>query len=265
MNKKQESNCACCQVVDFSKDGFKHLMRHAVFEREARIDICKTNLILNFRPNEDEYPEFARINAMLVEADRVIVTQKQTRRLINELIETQGIGLFVERACLGLKQKKRIAPLSYVWGEIELMPLGGTYRHSTNWIMLNKVKLDLRSGEKTMAVTFCDSQTCYLLPTSPQMYFENKKNCRYIYEKEHQVIGEVLNAFNLNKTIEIYEKFCQTEFNEDDTPIAALKQSARKLLTDSILKMLFNEEEITEMLFADVMNGISSRYDKLNS
>ena len=27
----------------------------------------------------------------------------------------------------------------------------------------------------------------------------------------------------------------------------------------------FNEEEITEMLFADVMNGISSRYDKLNS
>ncbi len=55
----------------------------------------------------------------------------------------------------------------------------------------------------------------------------------------------------------------QTEFNEDDTPIAALKQSARKILTDSILKMLFNEEEITEMLFADVMNGISSRYDKL--
>lgn len=162
MNKKQESNCACCQVVDFSKDGFKHLMRHAVFEREAKIDICKTNLILNFRPNEDEYPEFARINAMLVEADRVIVTQKQTKRLINELIETQGIGLFVDRACLGLKQKKRIAPLSYVWGEIELMPLGGTYRHSTNWIMLNKVKLDLRSGEKTMAVTFCDSQTCYL-------------------------------------------------------------------------------------------------------
>lgn len=265
MNKKQESNCACCQVVDFSKDGFKHLMQHAVFEREAKIDICKTNLILNFRPNEDEYPEFARINAMLVEADRVIVTQKQTRRLINELIETQGIGLFVDRACLELKKKKRIAPLSYVWGEIELMPLGGTYRHSTNWIMLNKVKLDLRSGEKTMAVTFCDSQTCYLLPTSPQMYFENKKNCRYIYEKEHQVIGEVLNAFNLNKTIEIYEKFCQTEFNEDDTPIAALKQSARKLLTDSILKMLFNEEEITEMLFADVMNGISSRYDKLNS
>lgn len=105
MNKKQESNCACCQVVDFSKDGFKHLMRHAVFEREARIDICKTNLILNFRPNEDEYPEFARINAMLVEADRVIVTQKQTKRLINELIETQGIGLFVDRACLGLKQK----------------------------------------------------------------------------------------------------------------------------------------------------------------
>lgn len=141
MNKKQESNCACCQVVDFSKDGFKHLMRHAVFEREAKIDICKTNLILNFRPNEDEYPEFARINAMLVEADRVIVTQKQTKRLINELIETQGIGLFVDRACLGLKQKKRIAPLSYVWGEIELMPLGGTYRHSTNWIMLNKVKL----------------------------------------------------------------------------------------------------------------------------
>ena len=87
MNKKQESNCACCQVVDFSKDGFKHLMRHAVFEREARIDICKTNLILNFRPNEGEYPEFARINAMLVEADRVIVTQKQTKRLINELIE----------------------------------------------------------------------------------------------------------------------------------------------------------------------------------
>lgn len=202
---------------------------------------------------------------MLVEADRVIVTQKQTKRLINELIETQGIGLFVDRACLGLRQKKRIAPLSYVWGEIELMPLGGTYRHSTNWIMLNKVKLDLRSGEKTMAVTFCDSQTCYLLPTSPQMYFENKRNCRYIYEKEHQVIGEVLNAFNLNKTIEIYEKFCQTEFNEEDNPIAALKQSARKLLTDSILKMLFNEEEITEMLFADVMNGISSRYDKLNS
>ena len=92
MNKKQESNCACCQVVDFSKDGFKHLMRHAVFEREAKIDICKTNLILNFRPNEDEYPEFARINAMLVEADRVIVTQKQTKRLINELIETQGIA-----------------------------------------------------------------------------------------------------------------------------------------------------------------------------
>ena len=74
-----------------------------------------------------------------------------------------------------------------------------------------------------------------------------------------------MNAFNLNKTIEIYEKFCQTDFNEYDTPIAALKQSARKLLTDSILKMLFNEEEITEMLFADVMNGISSRYDKLNS
>ena len=97
------------------------------------------------------------------------------------------------------------------------------------------------------------------------MYFENKKNCRYIYEKEHQVIGEVLHAFNLNKTIEVYEKFCQTEFNADDNPIAALKQSARKLLTDSILKMLFNEEEITEMLFADVMNGISSRYDKLNS
>ncbi len=97
------------------------------------------------------------------------------------------------------------------------------------------------------------------------MYFEKKRNCIYIYEKEHQVIGEVLNAFNLNKTIEIYEKFCQTEFNEEDNPIAALKQSARKLLTDSILKMLFNEEEITEMLFADVMNGISSRYDKLNS
>ena len=112
MNKKQESNCACCQVVDFSKDGFKHLMRHAVFEREAKIDICKTNLILNFRPNEDEYPEFARINAMLVEADRVIVTQKQTKRLINELIEAQGIGLFVDRACIGLKQKKRIAPFA---------------------------------------------------------------------------------------------------------------------------------------------------------
>lgn len=81
------------------------------------------------------------------------------------------------------------------------------------------------------------------MQTSPQMYFENKKNCRYIYEKEHQVIGEVLNAFNLNKTIEIYEKFCQTEFNEEDNPIAALKQSARKLLTDSILKMLLMKKK----------------------
>ena len=265
MNKKQESNCGCCQVVDFSKDGFRHLMRHAVFEREARINICKTNLILNFRPDEGEYPQFARINAMIVENDRVIVTQKHTRRLINELIDTQGIGLFVDRACLGLKQKKRIAPLSYVWGEIELMPLGGTYRHSTNWIMLNKVKIDLRSDEETVAVTFCDSQTRYLLKTSPQMYFENKKNCRYIYEKEHQVIGEVLNAFNLSKTIEIYEKFCQDELNGEASPVTALRQSARKLLTDSILKLVFSEEEITEMLLSDVMNEISCRYDRLNS
>ena len=240
MNKKQESNCACCQVVDFSKDGFKHLMRHAVFEREAKIDICKTNLILNFRPNEDEYPEFARINAMLVEADRVIVTQKQTKRLINELIETQGIGLFVDRACLGLRQKKRIAPLSYVWGEIELMPLGGTYRHSTNWIMLNKVKLDLRSGEKTMAVTFCDSQTCYLLPTSPQMYFENKRNCRYIYEKEHQVIGEVLNAFNLNKTIEICGAPADVQLI-NISPVQRFKTSLKNLDPASLNRKVFIE------------------------
>lgn len=260
MNKKQESYGTCCQVIDFSKDGFDRLMARAVYEKNADIDICRAKLILRFSPKQDAYPAFGRINTMIVEDDRIIVTPKQTKKLVNELIERQGIGLFVDRACLALRNKKRIAPLSYVWGETELMPLGGTYRHSTSWIMLNKVNFELCTETDAVAVRFFGDNTFYLLQTTPRMYNENKENCRYIYEKEHQVIGQLLTYFNPQKTLEIYADFRSRNIAGEKEPVSALKTSAGLLL----LKCAF-EDEADELILCDLMEEIRCKYGKLIS
>lgn len=127
--------------------------------------------------------------SLLVEQNgRLIASEKETNRLINQFLNLQPIGLLASKATLTwLYPNQNNLSIPYVWGKFCLMPLGGYTRHSTSWLLLENLsdnnflsadQLLLTNRSQTLQCLLKANKTNYL--TNLKLTLEIKKTLQLL-------------------------------------------------------------------------------------
>ncbi|SEM59599.1 hypothetical protein SAMN05216431_1053 [Ligilactobacillus sp. WC1T17] len=243
-----------CKTVDLSQTGLAQLLKLALYQPEAAIHPQKTNLILDVHLKN--YQHFGPINALIINDYQIIATPKYTKSLINNFIAKQKLGFLFERTCLP-QNKRRIGPLAYVWGEMILMPLSGTSRHSTSWVMLNKIH-QTKITNNFVLFQFVQGGLWYQLNVFKDTYQANQKICQKLYRMQHEAVGELLESFDFHKSEQIYQA---AKKNYQPSSLKMLQTNAEQLLVTLTLKAVYGKDY--QPYVTDTVNFIDRHYNKL--
>lgn len=113
---------------------WKTLLNNADFDDCARINPDSTLFIFDCQQYDS-----LKCKSILFDCNRgVIMTNKETKKLVNELVKSLAWSFLEIRTINALKSGKSKA-LPYVHGKVALIPLTGVTQHSTNWVMFNNV------------------------------------------------------------------------------------------------------------------------------
>ncbi|MBD5069140.1 MAG: hypothetical protein HDT50_02965 [Lactobacillus sp.] len=183
------------ETILLDKAGLKKLYHQGYSDLEAMIDPHTVMLILDCH-----LLGLSQCRSLIIDAKRgIIISEKETTRLINQFVAKQSVGFLPARAILCAQGKKKMPCLPYVWGETELMPLGGYTRHATNWIMLNHVHYHYFATTTLIAFIFKAKQNIrFLIPVNKKTYLTNLQTTAFIYDKLHRFIKEFVAEFDLS-------------------------------------------------------------------
>lgn len=183
------------ETILLDDSGLKKLYKQGYLDAEATIDPQTALLVLDCH-----LLNLPHCRSLIIDAKRgVVISEKETTRLVNQFVAKQSVGFLPARAILCAQGKKKLPCLPYVWGETELMPLGGYTRHATNWLMLNHVHYHYFATPSLISFIFkADQAVRYLIPVNKKTYLINLQTTAFIYAKLHQLIKELVTEFDLS-------------------------------------------------------------------
>lgn len=189
------------ETVFLDLNGVHELYRQGYFDADATLDTQTSLLIWDCHDLG-----LKNCRSLILDAKRgVIISDKESTRLVNQFIKRQPVGLLLAR-CLISPLAKKPPCLPYVWGKILLVPLSGYTRHPTSWLRLDHVDYNYFVDPTHIAIIFDhDPKTRFILPINKKTYLCNLKTTATIYYRLRQLIHELSSAFDLTtKTTPLY-------------------------------------------------------------
>jgi hypothetical protein len=108
-----------------------------VFDPQAKIDRQDTLLLVDCHKESND----KKWRSLLIDRHRgVIGSSKETKRLLNEWLEQQTLGLIWQRSMQKvLTKKKRVESMVIVQGNSMFVPVSGATQYSTSWVAVHNL------------------------------------------------------------------------------------------------------------------------------
>lgn len=242
------------ETISFDHAGLVKLYQQGYFDADAYLD--KQTLLLVWDCHD---LGLKNCRSLILDTKRgIIISDKETTRLVNQFIKQQPVGLLLPRALVGSFAKKTPC-LPYVWGKILLVPLSGYTRHATSWVRLDHVYYDYFSDPDHITFIFDhDDKTRYVLPINKKTYLSNLKTTTTIYYRLHQIIHEINADFSLDFPND--HSLCNLENQLDTLSLTAFLDDYLTM----IINLIYRESGVTSASEVKLIKDrLKQRYDHL--
>ena len=233
-----------------------NLVDTALVDEEAGIS-KQTLLIIDCRALNK-----STAKSLLIQSDgRMLVSNKETARLINQFLDRQPIGLLLAKSVLNLLKINAKVAVPYVFGSTILLPLGGYTRHSTSWIMLGNV-FDLNFlNSTTLCLTAKETKQSYLIEANKTSFLTNFKNALEIHDVLQTLSTEMLKQCPIKQDLPPQ----LLRWSLDNQPSVSLHAFMHSWLL-TITKAVYRSsgDNLSDEYLTEICHEIVKLYDKLN-